>query len=92
MSALDPTREELLAHLRVLYPSDDDFSECDREEAVYYFAHDYHSGQGSNLYAALSTSPYRPGPCQRAPEEAADLLYEELVDSFDREPARGRRA
>jgi hypothetical protein len=31
------------------------------EAAIYWYAHDYHKGQNSNLYSALLTSKYKPG-------------------------------
>jgi hypothetical protein len=44
----------------------DDHDGCgcrfDIEEAAYWIAADYHGGQWSSLYSALSTSPYSPGP------------------------------
>lgn len=43
----------------------DDHNGCpcrfDIEEAAYYLASHYHGGQWSNLYSALSTSPFKPG-------------------------------
>jgi hypothetical protein len=35
----------------------------DIEEAAYYLAAHWHGGQWSNLYSALSCSPFKPGPC-----------------------------
>lgn len=72
----DPTREELLAFLETAYPistggelphpggQEVDGCGChfDIEEAAYYVAAHCHGGQGSNLYAALSNSAFRPGP------------------------------
>jgi hypothetical protein len=37
----------------------------DIEDAAYWLAAHHHGGQASNLYAALSASPYRPGACER---------------------------
>lgn len=50
------------------------------EEAIYWFASEWHGGQGSNLYAVLSTSPYRPGANERGPSN--DEFYDVLVDHF----------
>ena len=55
---IDPTREELLEQLRRLDPEADEFQV---EFAAYYLAAHYHAGQWSNLYRALSASPYKPG-------------------------------
>jgi hypothetical protein len=52
-------------------PFANEFDEIDREGAIYWFAADYHSGQWSNLYEALSTSPYSPGPIERGPGRAS---------------------
>lgn len=81
--AKDPTREELEAALDGLQ----DKFELDRfdvEEAIYWFAADYHSGQGSNLYSVLSSSPFRPGPLARGPVKASmgEFLYDNLVAKF----------
>ena len=75
----DPTREEMLATLATQCPYADEFT---TEAAVYWFANDWHGGQWSDLYAALSASPYRPGVLEReCPEDARDC-YEELVAAF----------
>ena len=65
----DPTRDELVEFFRDCYPRitcgepwDSDGASYDIEEAVYYVASHYHDGQGSNLYSALSMSPFTPGP------------------------------
>jgi hypothetical protein len=45
----------------------------DVEEAAYYLAAHWHGGQSSNLYSALSTSPFRPGPCDaELPDDPED--------------------
>lgn len=62
---MDPTRNEMLAAF-VGAPLTD---EIDREAAMYWFASRWHAGQASNLCAALSASPYRPGPFERGPEQ-----------------------
>lgn len=74
----DPTRDEMLATLTVDELSE--FDDFDREEAIYWFANDYHSGQASNLYSALSISDYRPGPIARGPSN--QFLYQVLVDEY----------
>ena len=77
----DPTYDEMRDHL------DSEFNpemadEMDRECAIYWFANDYHGGQGSNLYSVLSTSEYWPGPIERGPRSIAKILYEELEREF----------
>ncbi len=75
----DPTREEMLEFLNAC-PFADEQDEFDREEAIYWFASNYHGGQSSNLYSALSTSPYNPGPIARGPSDL--FLYDELRAAF----------
>ena len=78
----DPSREEMIEHIRKVYGRDAD--EFDIEEAIYWFANDYHGGQSSNLYSALSTSEYRPGRSSSGPEEGSmgEMIYADLVDTF----------
>jgi hypothetical protein len=83
----DPTREDMLAFLQTekliltgsYIASEDDF---DIEEAIYWFSADYHGGQWSNLYSALSTSEFRPGMNARRPYAFAKDLYNMLVDEY----------
>jgi hypothetical protein len=74
----DPTRDVMLDVLRDF----GDVDEFDVEEAIYWFASDYHGGQWTNLYSALSTSPYNPGPLRRGPEDTALELYLALEQRF----------
>lgn len=78
----DPSREEMIEHIRKVYGREAD--EFDMEEAIYWFANDYHGGQSSNLYSALSTSEYRPGRMSNGPEEGSmgEMIYADLVDTF----------
>ena len=66
----DPTAEEMRAFLATL-PSDGENVEFETEEAIYWFASYYHSGQSSNLYSALSMSEYRPGFFTAHPEHGS---------------------
>ena len=77
----DPTADEMREFLNSL-PMASECDEFDREEAIYWFANDWHGGQTTNLYSALSTSKFNPGPLARKPEEMAQLLYEELAAHF----------
>lgn len=78
----DPTRADLLAFLAPLafsYEADDFDTEC----AAYWYAADFHGGLFSNLYSALSVSPFRPGMLDSAPwpDSPAELLYLALVNA-----------
>ena len=73
----DPTRDEMLTAL-----AQSRADEFDIEAAIYWFANDWHGGQWSNLYSALSTSPYRPALSESGcPDEAMDC-YDVLMSSF----------
>jgi hypothetical protein len=78
----DPSRQEMIEHIKGVYGREAD--RFDIEEAIYWFANDYHGGQGSNLYSALSTSEYRPGRNSSGPEEGSmgEMIYADLVDTF----------
>ena len=77
----DPTAEEMREFLRSKYlaPSTHEF---DIEEAIYWFASDYHGGQWTNLYKAIYASQYRPGPMTRGPEDVGKMMYEDLEEKF----------
>ena len=78
---LDPTRDEMLEYLAGIAETETDDYDC--EEALYWFAHDHHGGQWSNLYAALGASPFHPGPTTRGPQGyAAEHLYSELAREY----------
>jgi hypothetical protein len=74
----------MIAHLKREYPAyTTELSSLDVEEAIYWFAADFHDGQGSNLYAALSVSPLRPGILSDGPEtDLGQLFLDELVGHF----------
>jgi hypothetical protein len=78
----DPSRQEMIEHIKGVYGREAD--RFDIEEAIYWFANDYHGGQGSNLYSALSTSEYRPGRMSSGPEEGSmsEMIYADLVETF----------
>ena len=90
----DPTRQEML---NVLIESGlcttadfdaegnllDPGVRFDAEAAMYWFAHDWHSGQTSNLYSVLSTSQYKPGASMHGvADESKDV--EDCYDLFKR--------
>ena len=81
--AMNRLKKEMLDSLNANFPEDDISSEA----AIYWFANDYHSGQTSDLYSILSTSPYRPSPlhssCLDGPEDDIDK-YLHLVATFSK--------
>ena len=82
----DPTREEMLAKLSNIFPPDVfEGAEFYSESAVYWFCSDYHSGQWSDLYPALSTSPYTPSRLAKGIESESELsqeMYAVLVREY----------
>lgn len=96
--ALDPTLEEMreyLAGAGFYEPMGDDGAapECagldgDAEAAIWFYASDWHGGQDSNLYSALSCSPYSPGYFSTLEDEGeqAELCYAALQARFSGEP------
>jgi hypothetical protein len=90
----DPTRDDMLEFLRqraadyIGFSSVED-AEFDIEEAIYWFANDYHGGQSSNLYAAVCQSPFKPGVlASSCSGGASHELYQDLVFHFESNPAR----
>ncbi len=81
----DPTANEMRDFLGGQFASDV-MDEFDVESAVYWFANNYHNGCSSNLYSALSTSEYRPGPIEGhcAKDSLAEMCYEALEREFGR--------
>jgi hypothetical protein len=77
----DPTLEEMREFIDSL-PFAEERSEFDREEAIYWYANDWHGGQDSNLYSALSRSEFSPGAASRGPGETAQMIIEELEEHF----------
>jgi hypothetical protein len=78
---LDPTRDEMLEYLAGIAETETDDYDC--EEALYWFASDYHAGQWSNLYAALCASLFHPGPMASGPQsDASGHLYNELAREY----------
>jgi hypothetical protein len=75
----DPTHAEMYAFLETQACGSEDIR-FDIEEAIYWFAADYHGGQWSNLYEALCASEYNPGMCARGPSDA--FFYDMLVAEY----------
>lgn len=78
---LDPTFQEMREYLAAL-PFDDERDAFDIECAIYWYSADYHGGQWTNLYSALSMSEYRPGAMESGPDSVAAILYAALEDEF----------
>lgn len=57
---------------------DDDGDSSDVHAALYWLLSDYHGGQGSPEYAALSSSRYNPGPMEKGPRGSAKYHYDQL--------------
>lgn len=77
----DPTRQELLAYIK--NDMFGEYSEFGIERALYWLAADNHGGQGSNLYAVLSTSKYTPGRAEHGPGVGeANTIYDILTDAM----------
>ena len=79
----DPTREEMVSLLESTFR---EYDVADLEQAIYFFAMEYHGGQDSNLYSALSTSPYKPGACQyEINGEISTDMFMALVELWEAE-------
>lgn len=75
----DPEYSEMRAHLLLQLERFYYATEFEMEEAIYWYAHDYHGGQWTNLYATLSLSPFKPGAYSTGLGDGADLeMYQEL--------------
>jgi hypothetical protein len=77
-------KAEMVQFLKSKYGAEaDDFSV---EEAIYWFASDYHGGQTSDLYSVLSTSEYKPSRLHHGIEDTDDemskMMYEDLVEKY----------
>ena len=82
----DPTRKEMEKFLESKKKALE-AEEFDVQVAIHYYASEYHSGQSSNLYSALSTSKYKPGRSESSADDVSDqagMLYNELQDKFGR--------
>lgn len=78
----DPTYGELIDAVREQFP---DADEADTEEAIYWFAADYHGGQWSNLYSVLCSAKFRPGHAAKHVTKGRTLareIYSALADQF----------
>ena len=80
---MDATRDEMVTFCDAI-AVDATSDEFDYEEAIYWFASEYHGGQWTNLYAALCASPFRPSILARQVNRdgMAGWFYDELVRHF----------
>jgi hypothetical protein len=82
----DPTKEEMLKALETQFGGFEGYDRFSAEAAMYWYAHDYHNGQWSNLYSVLSTSDYKPSPrissVMDEDDEIAMAMYDTLVETF----------
>jgi len=85
----DPTRAEMIRELIRAFRwrrdgRRDEGWKFDIEAAIYWFANHWHGGQWSNLYSALSTSPYNPGRLCTGLEigSQSQEMYAHLTDTF----------
>jgi hypothetical protein len=90
----DELKADMLTFLREKFKGLVDFYdvsavEFSLEEAIYYFASQYHHGQWSALYSILSTSDFRPGRLHtferfETEEDFAEskMFFDALVSQF----------
>lgn len=80
----DPTKKEMMDFLAQEFSPEEQYDFA-AEEAIYWFANNWHSGQNSNLYSVLSTSPFKPGRLQSGIDLEDALtwsMYEALEEQF----------
>jgi hypothetical protein len=50
-------------------------------QALYWYCHDNHGGQGDTLYITMCNLAYKPGLCESGPEcQEAQIIYTELQE------------
>jgi hypothetical protein len=76
----DPTHAEMYSFLETQACGAEDIR-FDIEEAIYWFASDYHSGQWSNLYSVLCQSEYTPSQLSRV-DASNSFFYDMLVAEY----------
>lgn len=77
--------DERLRYYRNAWCADDD-EKCDLynlSDGLYWYCHDYHTGQCSDEYSVLSTLDYSPSPLASGVEEGttAHEVYSQLVEA-----------
>lgn len=82
----DPSKEQMMAILNNELGGLEGYDKFSAEEAIYWYSNNYHGGQDSNLYSALSTSEYKPSRMISGIEESEDemsmAMYNTLVSNF----------
>jgi hypothetical protein len=78
--------KELQAYIDERWELADDDEKCalfDLADGLYWYCHDYHTGQWSDEYSVLSTLDYSPSPLARGVEEGstAQEVYSQLVEA-----------
>jgi len=76
----DDARMVRLRQMAESLVDDDDSFEV--HAALYWLLSNYHGGQDSPEYAALSSSPYNPGPMEKGPRGSAKFIYDQLEQVF----------
>lgn len=79
----DPSYDDMMSHLKNKF-NQMGFDEFDAEAAIFWFAYDYHGGQNSNMYSALSISQYKPGRLVNKIESEGELATE-MYNELERE-------
>lgn len=81
-SSKDPTKEEMVKFLNDKYKGHIDYTDEEIqfpiEAAIYWYAYNYHSGQNSNLYSALSTSKYQHSRMLKNIDDIDDDVTQEM--------------
>ena len=78
---MNKLKSEMINFLKGQFGSEAE--EFDMEEAIYWFAANYHEGQWSDLYSILSTSDFRPGRLSNGPEQGmCEMMYDALVEKY----------
>ena len=78
----DPTFEEMKSFLSGPSFKIWEASEFDIACAIYWFSTNWHSGQWSNLYSAISLCGYRPGIMEDGPFDIGMELYIALESEY----------
>ena len=84
-SAKDPTRKEIIKFLKTYSELESvriSWIDLEVEEAIYWFAYDFNTGKGSNLYKVLVNSKYDPPVVPWGVRSGAEFLYNLLKNHF----------
>lgn len=80
----DPTKAEMEAFLACMVSDGGSVvDDPDLQGAIWWFAVDHHTGQGSNLYSAMSVSRYKPGALEvGASHDMMADAYNALIEEY----------